>query len=254
MTEQQYIHPAFPQPPDPSVAIWRYMDASKFTWLVANGRLFMPRADRLGDPFEGTTPSGELEWWKREAANADTDESRGIIEYNRSFLSRMATMLRDLYYVSCWHMSPHENHAMWRCYTTSPESVAIRTTYGALRSALPPYVEMGLVRYIDYATDRLPTMNMFEYIMHKDIRYAFQNEVRAVATPPAVKELGLDDFEQNHFESETTKGLYVYAPPVELRKLIHSVVLHPDVPDAYMESVRELCRANGLPALDRSTV
>src|SRR6516165_4771459 len=93
MTEQQYIHPAFPQPPDPSVAIWRYMDASKFTWLVANGRLFMPRADRLGDPFEGTTPSGELEWWKREAANADTDESRGIIEYNRSFLSRMATML-----------------------------------------------------------------------------------------------------------------------------------------------------------------
>lgn len=229
MTEH-YVHPAFPKPADPSVTLWRYMDAVKFDWLVAHERLFMPSADRLGDPFEGTTPRGELAWWQREAANADTEEKRRIIEYNRDFLSRMAQKLRNHYYVGCWHMNQHENSAMWGCYTTNPESVGIRTTYTALRAALPAYVEIGIVRYIDYATARLPSMNMFEYIMHKDSYYAFEQEVRAVAVPPAVKELGLEDFQDNQFELEAIKGFIVYAPPIDIRKLIHGIVLHPDAP------------------------
>ena len=40
---------------------------------------------------------------------------------------------------------------------------------------------MGVVRYIDYATGRPPSMNMIEYIMHKDTYYSFEQEVRAVA-------------------------------------------------------------------------
>jgi hypothetical protein len=48
MTDQQYVHPAFPQPDDPSVVIWRYVDASKFEWLVNCGRLFMPAPIGLG--------------------------------------------------------------------------------------------------------------------------------------------------------------------------------------------------------------
>jgi hypothetical protein len=47
-------------------------------------------------------------------------------------------------------MNPHENNAMWGCYTKQPESVAVRTTYAALRESLPrSYIEMGVVRYID---------------------------------------------------------------------------------------------------------
>lgn len=229
------------------------MDASKFEWLVNCGRLFMPRADRLGDPLEGSTPPGEIEWWRREAANAESEETRRIIEHNRDFLSRMAKASREhFYYVSCWHLNPHENHAMWGCYTTQPESVAVRTTYAELRQTLPSYVEMGIVRYIDYATARLPSLNMFEHIMHKDTYYRSEQEVRAVATPPAVKELGLDDFNSNRFESETTKGFHVYAPPVDIKKLIHGIVLHPNAPDAYVRVVRDLCAATGLPAPEAS--
>ena len=252
MTGQPHLHPAFPQPSDQSVTIWRYMDASKFEWLVANERLFMPSASHLGDPFEGTTPDGELEWWKREAANADTAEKRGIIEYNRSFLSRMAQALRNHYYVGCWHMNSHENSAMWGCYTTSSEAVAVKTSYAALRAALPAYVEMGVVRYIDYATGRLPSMNMFEYIMHKDNYYGFEQEVRAVGTPPAVKELGLGDFTTNHFELEAIPGFLVYAPPVDIEKLIHGVVLHPDASADFTRKVADLCTAKNLPSPERS--
>ena len=212
----------------------------------------MPSASRLGDPFEGTTPDGELEWWKREAANADTAEKRGIIEYNRSFLSRMAQELRNHYYVGCWHMNPHENSAMWRCYTTNAKAVAVKTSYAALRAALPAYIEMGVVRYIDYTAERLPSMNMFEYIMHKDNYYGFEQEVRVVGTPPAVKELGLEDFRANHFELEATPSFLVYAPTVNLGKLIGGVVLHPDASDTFTQRVADLCATHNLSPPERS--
>ena len=56
----------------------------KFVWLVQHGRLFMPRANRLGDPLEGTTPDGELNWWRNAAATADTEEERRINKDNRA--------------------------------------------------------------------------------------------------------------------------------------------------------------------------
>lgn len=223
------------------------MDITKFRWLVNWGRLFMPSASRLSDPFEGTTPEGDLEWWRREASNADSEEQRRIIEYNREFLSRMAKGFRNNYYVSCWHMSQYENHAMWRCYTTKPEAVAIKTSYELLRLCLPNYVEAGMVRYIDYATERLPTMNMFEYITHKDAYYHFEHEVRAVAFPPVGHELDGAHFRENHFELEGSPGFLVYAPPIDIKHLVNGVVLHPEAPLAFETEVIGICAKNGLP-------
>jgi hypothetical protein len=228
------------------------MDAPKFEWLINCGRLFMPSADRLGDSLEGSTPPGELEWWQRESERAETDEMRRVIEHNRSFLSRMAKQIRINHYVGCWHVNQHENHAMWGCYTKQPESVAIKTTYSTFRDLLPKYVEVGLVRYIDYSTERLPTMNMFEYIMRKDAYYRFEQEVRAVAFPPAVEELRLADFRANLFESETTKAFLVYAPQIDTKKLIQGVVLHPDSPATHIAAVRALCAKHGLPVPELS--
>jgi hypothetical protein len=205
----------------------------------------------LGDPLEGTRPQGDLDWWLREASNADSDDRRRIIEHNRSFLSRMARSFREHYYVSCWHMNKYENRAMWSCYTPTTEAVAIRTTYSALRECLPAYVNIGVVRYIDYATERLPSMNMFEYIMHKDIYYDFEREVRAVAFPP-VDDLGASDFQASHFVSESDGEFIIYAPPVDLMRLIAGVVLHPDASPTFAATIAELCSRNDLPAAEVS--
>jgi hypothetical protein len=244
--DESYRHPAFPQPEEDSVALWRYMTAEKFKWLVEYSRLFMASADRLGDPMEGTTPRGELEWWMREAANADTEERRQIIKHNRGFLSRMAQGWRSKCYVSCWHMNPYENRAMWGCYTNGPESVAVRTTYAALRANLPRYIEMGTVRYIDYAVARLPSMNMFEYVMHKDTYYDFEREARAVVLGPAGVEPWASQFHENHFQSENIPGFLIFAPPVQLSQLVHAVVLHPEASSTFEAEMIDLCATKGL--------
>jgi hypothetical protein len=152
-------------------------------------------------------------------------------------------------------MNPHENSAMWGCYTIQPESVAIRTTYAALRAPLPRFVEMGVVRYIDYATDRLPSMNLFEYIMHKDSFYGFEREVRAVAFPPPIDELGRAEFLAHQFESSATPGFMVFAPPVTPAELIQGVVLHPRASKAFENAIADLCAKHGLaaPTASRST-
>jgi hypothetical protein len=251
--DQSYNHPAFPQPSDTSISLWRYMDFNKFEWIVNNGRLFIPCADRLGDPFEGTTPKGELQWWLREAENAESDEQKRIIEHNRRFLSRMAEKFRNNYYVSCWHINEFENYAMWQCYTKSNIAVAIRTRYSILRACLSSHVEMGMVRYIDYATERLPSMNLFEHIMHKDIYYEYENEVRAVAASFIAYKEWQTHFSENHFEKENSPGFLVYAPLIDLNQLILGVVLHPEIPQDAIAKVTDLCMKNGIgqPKLSR---
>ena len=248
----EYQHPAFPPPPHPDVVLWRYLDFDKFEWLINNSRLFMPSAQFLGDPLEGTAPVGNLDWWRAQAENATSEEQRQTIEKNRERLSAFANAFRPHYYVSCWHLNALESTKMWQCYTKTSEAVAVTTSYRALRASLPAYVEIGMVRYIEYTNERLPSLNMFEYITHKNVSFCFEREVRAVALPPATEELGASHFRDNHFESETQKGFLVFAPTVDIASLIHSIVLHPESSPQFAETIQSACEKAGLPRPNRS--
>jgi hypothetical protein len=250
---QQVHHPAFPQPENEDTSIWRYLTKTKFTWLVNEGRLFMPQAARLGDPLEGTQPKGDTNWWQTHIDNAKTPEQKSIIEHNRELISRFAVAFRTLYYVSCWHINEELNWEMWESYANESSSVAIRSTTGRLRGVLPVYVDIGMVRYINYAIDRLPTSNMLEYITHKSDYFASENELRAVAMHPIVDGLDQKHFQSHHFASEHDATFLVFAPPVNVTELISEVYLHPDSPQEFAEEIEEMCNKNGLPSVRRAT-
>ncbi|QQG65629.1 DUF2971 domain-containing protein [Desulfobulbus oligotrophicus] len=182
---EQVHHPAFPQPANPHAPIWRFLTRHKFEWMVKEGRLFMPNAAHLGDPLEGTQPVGGSNYWQALVDGAASEEQRRTIEHNRQLISRVAAAFRTRYYVSCWHLNDALNPEMWTLYADNSESVAVRTTVSKLRAALPAYVDIGVVRYIDYTTERLPTLNMLEYITHKNKIFEHESEVRAVAMYPS---------------------------------------------------------------------
>lgn len=206
----------------------------------------MPTADRLGDKWEGTIPQGHSEWWDAQIA-ATTAVQRGTLQYNQDFIGKMAQAFRTHYYVSCWHRNKHENYAMWSCYTSGPESVAINTRYELLVNSLPSYVLVGNVRYVDYSAIRQPSMNMFEVIMHKDTYFSFEQETRAVVLPPASDPTEIAHFRDNHFTLENDPSFRCVAPPVSLSDLITSVVLHPEATEEFSERVRTLCQTTGMP-------
>lgn len=223
------------------------MDYSKFKWLLDYKRLFMPAAKVLGEPLEGTEPEGNEIWWKEQIRQAKTDKQKEIIRANQQKLSAFAKEFGEHYYVSCWHMNENENNGMWKKYTKSPESIAIQTTYKDLRSLLSDYIEIGVVRYIDYDNESLPSLNMFEYITHKHIEFCYEREVRAVASPPALKELGGEHFDANLFESEENSSFRVFAPEIDIIHLINKIVTHPISSLSFRNRVDEICNDCLLP-------
>ncbi len=247
-------HPVFLQPQDGDAILWRYLDFYKFQWLVENKRLFMPHVSNLGDELEGTQPQGDMNWWNRLATNAKSLDEQNNINRNSKLLPQFAAAFRTRYYVSSWHMNAKENDLMWSKYCNSYESVAIQITLKELRTALHAFVQIGMVRYINYAVERFPTFNMFEYITHKEASFAWEQELRAVAMHPVVDSLDKVHFEEHHFKSDSATRQLVYAPTIDVQSLIKAVVLHPEATEVFADQIALICSANALPAPQKSVL
>lgn len=241
-----YQHPAFPQPDDLNALIWRYMAIEKFEWLVSERRLFMARADLLGDDHEGTTPTAELKLCCTAAEQAEDEHQRRTLENNRTQLSEYAKDFRQSYYVSCWHMAPDENVAMWERYVKTPDAVAIKTSYSTLRGQLQRMIiklgGLGVVRYIDYERQGLPSVNMLQLITHKRHFFADEREVRAVVCTMIQGEI-----RREYIDPCLTADGRGFTPPVDPQRLVQGIVLHPQASPEIKARVLKLCLLNGLP-------
>lgn len=172
--------PMIKPPEDPQIKIWRYMDFTKFVAMLEYGGLFFSRADRLGDPFEGSHPQADVELRRR------IFESRGWsrekIEQAMSSVSSSMRTAPSSVLVNCWHMNEHESAAMWKLYTQTKESICIQSTYQRLHDGLQPVddqVYIGVVKYIDYNSDLVPDGRVFGPFIYKRRSFEHERELRA---------------------------------------------------------------------------
>jgi hypothetical protein len=91
------------------------MDFTKLVSLIDSRRLFFTRADRLGDPFEGS--------WPRINVHARRQISEGMPSENQQGFAQAMERLREISKkwpkynaVNCWHMNDYESAAMWKLY------------------------------------------------------------------------------------------------------------------------------------------
>lgn len=156
--------------------MWRYIDFTKFFSLISTKTLFLSRADRLDDPFEGSYSKANIQL----RSKVYKEIPKNSFDKMNEQMSNFARWIRQWTFINCWHISDDESAAMWRLYTKSNEAVAIQTTYENLVKALPEFVYVGLVEYIDYKKDWLPEGNSFYPFMHKRKSFAHENEVRVI--------------------------------------------------------------------------
>ena len=175
-------HPAFLQPHDPAVAIWRYMDLAKFLALLQSGGIYFTRADLLGDPFEGSFAKANQRFRPVVYESVYEGFRPEKVEELELLRGKMAQRTRNCAFVSCWHMSNYESAAMWKLYAQSNHAVAIRSSYDALARQLTQHVHIGVIRYIDYDSEWLPEENAYYPLMHKRKSFTHEQEVRAVFT------------------------------------------------------------------------
>lgn len=194
-----------------SQVVWRYLDFPRFISLLHTRSLFFARPDSFDDPFEGTLgPAGAASVSRRTGGAFSAQQ--------------VAKHAREMAYVSCWHLSPHESTAMWKLYSGH---VAIRSTVGRLAKVIPSHLDgnvvyRGAVSYVRYDRDQIPTDNVFHTLFHKRLAYKHEREYRLVicnSSPPS-------------------PGVLV---PVDLRALIMAVHVHPSAAAWVREAVESVC-------------
>jgi Protein of unknown function (DUF2971) len=199
--------------PKDSAKIWRYMDFAKFISLLDKKALFFSRADKLGDPFEGSFPEANVK--KRQKLG---NEFETLGAYYRIYIK--------LTVINCWHLNEYESDAMWKLYTQNGEGIAIQSTVGRLTSSLNKYkfdpVDIFRVEYRDYKKVEIPEGTLSPYF-HKRKSFEHEKELRAVIQRLFYKPNGEIDFEKTPFKN----GIYV---PVNLSNLIENLYLSPTCP------------------------
>lgn len=242
-------HPYFSDPP-PGNKLWRYMSFRKFESLLERKALFFCRADKFADSFEGASPKKEVEyryqWSKNLARELRRDFDHDAAVKQSEMLSNFQKSLRSRVIINCWHYNSHESDAMWGLYLKDNEGVAILSNPQRLKECFHLTelgVRTGKVRYLDYQSDIYFDGNEFPVeaynvsipFIHKRKHFEHEKEYRAIIT---LDPQGGPTHDWNKEEFEKGKMI-----PVDVKKLIAKVIVHPQAEEKFIEKVRETIKS-----------
>lgn len=249
-------HPIFKQPTDEDGKVWRYMDFTKLVSFLESGCLYFSRADKLGDPFEGSLPRRNVEARRvlQSGKISLLDRPEGAREQYLKHIESTGEINQywlKFYGINCWHMNEHESAAMWNLYLKSNEGVAIQSTYRKLRESIidDERVFLGKVEYIDYenaviddyydANSPTPfTYNPFSTFVHKRKSFEHEHEVRALVwKPPTVAEDQI-----GHFQDTIAGGVEVR---VDVTRLVERIYVAPSAPEWFPSLVSNVAKRYG---------
>ncbi len=220
-----YFEQFFLDQPSDSSKIWRYLDFTKFVSLLDTGCLFFCRTDKLPDPFEGSTPKANIK--KR----IDFTKKKELSPDFADEISNTLRIFRNQFYVNCWHINDFESAAMWSLFLTNNEGIAIQSTLSRFKNSFdkaPDNVSVGAVKYIDYESDLIPEIDIFQPFLHKRKSYEYEKELRAITLKVSDDEEGIPTLGGDIPEM----GTYV---PVDLDMLIDKIYVSPTAPDWFFE-------------------
>ncbi|MFZ4440190.1 MAG: hypothetical protein ACOYOS_17320 [Syntrophales bacterium] len=215
-------------PDDLDTPVWRYMDIDKFHSLLDVNALYLCRADRLQDRFEGTYSRHQIlmnEDWFSKINESHMIES----EKEKRRKDRLTT------YISCWCMGHCDLDLMWKGYIRNPPGVAIKSSVRRLKDICDKAVDycrldISMVTYFDHAggenINYFGTPNTFLY---KDSHFKLDNEFRIIYYP------NISEPTPTHFFLK-----------IDLKDLIENVVFQPRVKESNLKSVKEALNKSGL--------
>lgn len=202
----------------------------------------MSAISRFSDRFEGTMTNALLA----------QVEARGKNHAREWHSWRIAT------YANCWNQDIEESVALWSMYGPSRGGVAIRSSVGAIKSALDPNggspqneLYIGRVRYVNFDTVTMPEDNALWPVVHKRLPFRFEQEVRVVMWARHL--VWAAQAKAESAGQEWPDVLRELVPPgfdvaIEPNALVQGVVVAPDAPEWLLELVGATAARYGLAA------
>lgn len=218
------------KPPSPGAVLWRYMDFTKFVSLLDKKALFFVRADKLGDPFEGTYPKTNVVTRPARYAGIPEKVRDKFVFSQWPFLVQN---LRKVILISCWHENAHESAAMWKLYSREYDGIAVKTDFESFTESLVcgDKVFVGRVEYIDYDRDFISEESFFNPYLYKRKSFEHEKEVRAIALESPLPSQGSSCDLSSAFHEV---GKYC---EVNVASMIKEVVVAPYAEDWFVELV-----------------
>ena len=244
--------PYFRCPANEHIPVWRYIDLTKFEWMLQNKALYFPSAATMNDSYEGhytrmMAPSKEAEeiFIRKMLARKDSpwsiereDHLASLRRAYRNLLNVDLKGIRERFYISCWHMNEEESSAMWKLYTSREDSVCVRSTYQQLSQELPSDCYLGCVNYMDFERDMFDVYEFLNFVVHKRRAFEHEKEVRAV-----INNTGSLTGEPPYPPVKDGKGIVV---PIDLARIINEVRVSPDAKSPFLQEVQHLISIHGL--------
>jgi hypothetical protein len=206
-------------PTPASEKVRRYMSFARFLWLIQRKRLWLSRADHLGDPWEITLSGGQLAHVISHHPIDPLPSRGGRRETAIQRSERIIRTWRRETFVSCWSASEHESHALWRIYCRSPEGVAIQTTLAKLRESVGGLPVERVTYQIPGISKRTPTVS--DLVTKKRPMFAYEQEVRVFLA------------------TDRNDDTEILGYPLEWdpEKSVESIRVHPEADNSFMETV-----------------
>lgn len=228
--------------PDGDPEIWRFIDHSKFIWILQNSSLYFRRTDLMNDPYEGHPPISYLESdlenlrERRERINdklSPDGDNAPLPPAKPDDVLAPFEHYRRCYFINCWHENKHESVAMWKVFLSSGDGVAIKTNfetvYSAIKNSDDLEINGGRMNYENYEEYDFDYSNILPAHSMKQQEYNYENEIRfSIYSPPPTE---ADEFEAgdtiNYQYNEHDEGIPV---TVKLEELIDEIRISPYSP------------------------
>lgn len=224
--------------------IWRYIDFSRFVSIIENKTIHFSPVNAFEDINDGIfnclgkddhyniQPNGRIVPIAAPSpgtSNAENAESikEFIILFHRVILQAVG--------VSCWRLNDHESHAMWRIFIRADEGLAIESTIDRLTSSVGMgeyYFMIGKVKYIDYATQKIPIADLLNAFFYKNKYFEHEKELRLICY--RVEDVLSDTSSVPNYKRLPASGLDL---PVDISKLITAIYISPYAPKWFSDLV-----------------
>ncbi|GIN93302.1 hypothetical protein J22TS1_43530 [Siminovitchia terrae] len=168
---------------NPYDKIIRYMNFAKLIGILETEELFLTRADKFEDLYEGIFPESYIS-----ISNADNFNKKPLDknEVNNQSLKEEIELAKQKTFISCWNLIRNESYAMWKIYGES-NGVAIQSTIKSLQNLLEgTNAVIRKVIYIDednhlvYAPPDNDPYSMINFFSIKKKYYKYEEEIRVI--------------------------------------------------------------------------
>lgn len=190
--------------------IWRYMDIYKFIMLVLSNKLWLTRADKLGDHSEGASSGAEIK----------IRDARWTEEENRKMLKNGAELRRLGYFISCWTMNNPESNAMWQIYAPN-NGIAIESHVENLATCCIANDFFDryepIISSVIYEKSHKISSNLYfnsnekDFFLRKQEAFEYEKEIRLIITSYQTLQEEISEYKEVDIDlDKLIERIYIY--------------------------------------------